>query len=39
MSTWPEVLGALVARTDLTAEQASWAMGDCLLYTSDSADE
>src|SRR5262245_29263043 len=30
MTTWPEVLGALVARTDLTAEQATWAMGEIL---------
>src|SRR3954468_19116676 len=30
MTTWPEVLGALVARTDLTADQASWAMGEIL---------
>ena len=28
--TWPEVLTALVARTDLTAEQAGWAMGEIL---------
>jgi anthranilate phosphoribosyltransferase len=30
MSTWPEVLAALVARTDLTAEQTTWAMGEIL---------
>jgi anthranilate phosphoribosyltransferase len=30
MSTWPEVLGALVARTDLTLDQATWAMGEIL---------
>ena len=30
MSTWPEVLGALVARTDLTVDQATWAMGEIL---------
>ena len=30
MSTWPEVLGTLVARSDLTAEQATWAMGEIL---------
>jgi anthranilate phosphoribosyltransferase len=30
MTTWPEVLGALVARTDLTAEQSAWAMGEIL---------
>jgi anthranilate phosphoribosyltransferase len=28
--TWPEVLSALVARQDLTAEQATWAMGEIL---------
>src|ERR1700712_4014411 len=28
--TWPEVLTALVARTDLSAEQTSWAMGEIL---------
>jgi anthranilate phosphoribosyltransferase len=30
MSTWPDVLGALVARQDLTAEQTAWAMGEVL---------
>ena len=30
MTTWPEVLGALVARTDLTADQTTWAMGEIL---------
>ncbi|MGA8257245.1 MAG: anthranilate phosphoribosyltransferase, partial [Nocardioides sp.] len=30
MSSWPEVLGALVECTDLTAEQATWAMGEIL---------
>ncbi len=30
MSTWPEVLAALVARQDLTAEQTAWAMGEVL---------
>jgi len=29
-SSWPEVLGALVAGADLTSEQASWAMGEIL---------
>jgi anthranilate phosphoribosyltransferase len=29
-STWPEVLSALVARQDLTAAQAGWAMGEIL---------
>ena len=28
--TWPEVLAALVARTDLTADQTAWAMGEIL---------
>ena len=28
--TWPEVLAALVARRDLTAEQTAWAMGEIL---------
>lgn len=28
--SWPEVLSALVARTDLTADQAAWAMGEIL---------
>jgi anthranilate phosphoribosyltransferase len=28
--TWPEVLSALVARQDLTAEQTAWAMGEIL---------
>ena len=30
MTTWPDVLSALVARTDLSAEQASWAMDEIL---------
>jgi anthranilate phosphoribosyltransferase len=30
MTTWPEVLSALVARTDLSAEQTAWAMGEIL---------
>ena len=30
MTTWPEVLGALVAGTDLSAEQTAWAMGEIL---------
>ena len=29
-ATWPEVLSALVARQDLTATQAGWAMGEIL---------
>ena len=28
--SWPDVLGSLVAGTDLTAEQTSWAMGEIL---------
>jgi anthranilate phosphoribosyltransferase len=28
--TWPDVLSALVARSDLTSEQATWAMGEIL---------
>ncbi|HWJ83400.1 MAG TPA: anthranilate phosphoribosyltransferase [Nocardioides sp.] len=28
--SWPDVLGALVARTDLTPAQATWAMGEIL---------
>ncbi|GAB7004277.1 anthranilate phosphoribosyltransferase [Nocardioides sp. AN3] len=28
--TWPDVLGALVAREDLSAGQAAWAMGEIL---------
>ena len=30
MTTWPEVLTALVARADLSGEQTSWAMGEIL---------
>ena len=30
MTTWPEVMAALVARSDLTAEQTTWAMGEIL---------
>jgi len=30
MTTWPEVLAALVARTDLTVAQTTWAMGEIL---------
>lgn len=29
-NTWPDVLGSLVARADLTADQARWAMGEIL---------
>ena len=28
--TWPEILSALVARTDLSADQTAWAMGEVL---------
>ena len=28
--TWPEVLSALVARQDLSADQSNWAMGEIL---------
>ncbi|MGZ4474090.1 MAG: anthranilate phosphoribosyltransferase [Nocardioides sp.] len=28
--TWPDVLGSLVARADLSSEQAAWAMGEIL---------
>ncbi|MGA8846176.1 MAG: anthranilate phosphoribosyltransferase, partial [Nocardioides sp.] len=30
MTTWPDVLTALVSGTDLSAEQAAWAMGEIL---------
>ncbi|GHJ58113.1 anthranilate phosphoribosyltransferase 1 [Nocardioides sp. OK12] len=30
MASWPEVLGALVAGEDLSAEQTGWAMGEIL---------
>ena len=30
MTTWPDVLGTLVAGSDLTAEQTAWAMGEIL---------
>jgi anthranilate phosphoribosyltransferase len=30
MTTWPEVLSDLVAGTDLSADQAAWAMGEIL---------
>jgi anthranilate phosphoribosyltransferase len=30
VTTWPDVLSALVARTDLSAAEASWAMGEIL---------
>ncbi len=29
-TTWPEVLGSLIARADLTSEQTAWAMGAVL---------
>lgn len=37
MSSWPEVLSALVAGTDLTREQATWAMGEILSGEATSA--
>ena len=33
MTTWPEVLGDLVARQDLSADQTSWAMAEVLPVT------
>lgn len=36
-SSWPEVLTALVARRDLTAEQTSWAMAEILSGAATSA--
>ena len=30
MTTWPDVLAALVARQDLTSDQTAWAMGEVL---------
>ena len=35
--TWPDVLGSLVARADLTPEQASWAMGEILAGAASDA--
>jgi len=35
--SWPDVLTALVTRTDLTVEQASWAMGQILAGEATSA--
>ncbi|TCJ23731.1 anthranilate phosphoribosyltransferase [Nocardioides jejuensis] len=35
--TWPDVLTALVTRTDLTSEQAAWAMGEILAGAATSA--
>jgi anthranilate phosphoribosyltransferase len=37
MTTWAEVLAALVSRTDLSAEQTSWAMGEILAGEATSA--
>lgn len=37
MTSWPEVLGALVARTDITGAQARWAMGEILSGEATSA--
>ena len=30
MTTWPQVLTPLIARQDLTREQAAWAMGEIM---------
>ncbi len=35
--TWSEVLGALVQRSDLTGEQAAWAMGEILAEAATPA--
>ena len=35
--TWPDVLGSLVARADLSAEQAAWAMGEILAGAASDA--
>jgi anthranilate phosphoribosyltransferase len=35
--TWGEVLGSLVQRTDLTADQTSWAMGEILAEAATPA--
>ncbi len=35
--TWPDVLGPLIAGTDLTAEQSAWAMGEILSGTATSS--
>lgn len=37
MSRWPEVLGALVDRVDLSAEQTAWAMGEILTGEATAA--
>jgi anthranilate phosphoribosyltransferase len=37
MPTWPEVLGALIARADLTSDQTAWAMGEILSGEATSA--
>lgn len=36
-SRWPEVLGALVARQDLSQDQAAWAMGEIVSGQATSA--
>lgn len=36
-SSWPEVLGSLVARTDLTSAQTAWAMGEILAGAASPA--
>ena len=35
MTSWPEILSALVAREDLTAEQTAWVMGEILDPRAD----
>ncbi len=37
MSSWPEILGSLVAGTDLVAEQTAWAMEEILAGQATSA--
>jgi anthranilate phosphoribosyltransferase len=37
MSTWPEVLGALIHREDLTTAQATWAMDQVMTGAATSA--
>jgi anthranilate phosphoribosyltransferase len=37
VTRWPEVLGGLVAGTDLSAEQTAWAMGEILSGEATSA--
>src|SRR6476659_9945525 len=35
--TWPEVLGSLISRADLTSDQAAWAMREILAGEASSA--